>query len=304
MTARTLPGRPAKTTSFTDLIGCGEGLKSASRDVLSAPMTKRRWLSAQAVGLMAMLTVAVGAARADDIAYTGVKGGNFGTVDLNTGVYTTLGSSGQTLAGMAVANATLFATSYHVADSLLFSVNPTNGSLTTIGLTGVNVDDFGSTTAGLYAVDISGNLDAINPTTGAATLIGAIGIGFGSWRSLSTNSSTLYFSNGADLYTLSTSTGAATLVGPTGGPEMGALVFEDGTLYGGQETGTLSIATLSTSTGAATTGSAFTGTGTNQFWALAPNPIPVTNPIPEPATYVLVGLGLAGIGWSQRRRMR
>ena len=278
-------------------------LAPAGRDDRSAPTVKRRWLSAQAFGLMAVLSVAVGAARADDIAYTGVLGGNFGTVDLNTGAFSLLGTSGQTLAGMAVANGTLFASSYHVADSSLFSVNPTNGSLTSIGLTGVNVDDFGSTTSGLYAVDTSGKLQSINPTTGAASLIGAIGISFGSWRSLSTNSSSLYFSNGADLYTLNTSTGAATLIGPTGGPEMGALVFEDATLYGGQETGRLSIATLNTSTGAATTGAAFTGTGTNSFWALAPNPIPVTSPIPEPASYSLFGFGLAVIAWTRRRRM-
>ena len=31
-------------------------------------------------------------AKADDIAYMGVNGGNFGPIDLNTGVFTLLGS--------------------------------------------------------------------------------------------------------------------------------------------------------------------------------------------------------------------
>jgi hypothetical protein len=95
-------------------------------------------------------------------------------------------------------------------------------------------------------------LYSINPSTGAATPIGLTGISLGPWRDLSVNSSTLYYGNGADLYTLNTSTGLATLVGAFGsGAQIGALVTQGGILYGGDE-GNLTIDTVNTTTGAAT----------------------------------------------------
>lgn len=137
--------------------------------------------------------------KADTIAYAGSSSGAFGTIDLNTGAFTLLGNSGQPLAGLAVANGSIFATSYHAANGTLFEVSQTDGSLTTVGsATGILYDDFGSTTTGLYAVGLSGTQDlySIDPTTGAATLIGPTGLGYGPWRALSTNLSTLYFADG------------------------------------------------------------------------------------------------------------
>jgi hypothetical protein len=170
------------------------------------------------IGALAVATIfGAFSVKADDIAYMGVVGGDFGTIDLNTGVFTALGNSGQTLAGMAVENGMLYGSSYHTTGDL-FTINPANGSLTSIGTSNLDYDDFGSTTSGLYAVGTDANLYSINATTGAPTLIGPTGLGLGSWRSLSTNSSTLYFADGADLYTLNTTTGAATLVGDTHSP--------------------------------------------------------------------------------------
>jgi len=175
--------------------------------------------------------------NANSIAYTGSSTSQFGTIDLNTGVFISLGNSGQTLAGLAVAGGSIFGTSYHTANGTLFTVNPANGALTSVGTAaGIDYDDFGSTTSGLYALNFGGTQDlySFNPSTGAATLIGPTGLGYGLWRGLSTNSSTLYFADGANLYALSTSTGPATLVGAFGGSvQMGALLMEAGTLYGG-----------------------------------------------------------------------
>jgi hypothetical protein len=250
----------------------------------------------------------VGAAKADDIAYMGENGGDFGTIDLKTGVFTSTGNSGTTLSGMAVADGNLFGANYHISTGTLYMINPTNGALTSIGNSSINIDDFGSTTTGLYAVGVNANLYSINPTTGAATLIGATGITFGTWRGLSTNASSLYFANGTNLYTLNTSTGAATLVGSMGTEEEGALLLEDGILYGGQDggPGAYDVNTLSASTGAATAGPSLTGPY-NAFYALAPYPLPSSPPppgVPEPGSLTLLGGGLCGLAAVLKIRLR
>jgi hypothetical protein len=192
--------------------------------------------------------------QADNFAYMGTVAGEFGTLNLNTGVYSVLGNSGQTLAGMAVTNGQIFASSYHPTGKL-FTVNPANGTLAPVGNTTAMVyDDFGSTTSGLYAIGTDAALYSINAATGAETYVGPTGLSFGTWRSLSTNSNTLYFANGPNLYTINRNTGAASLVGDMGGPQIGALLEEAGQLYGGTDSPTLKIATLNTGTGLATTG--------------------------------------------------
>ena len=118
----------------------------------------------------------------DNIAYMGTVAGEFGTIDLNTGVFSILGNSGQTLAGMAVTNGLLYASSYHTAGKL-YTVNPTNGSVTLVGnSTSLVYDDFGSTISGLYAIGTNAALYSINSTTGTETFIGPTGLTLGSWR--------------------------------------------------------------------------------------------------------------------------
>lgn len=248
----------------------------------------------------------VPSALADNTAYAGSSSGTFGTMDLSTAVFTLEGNSGQTLAGLAVADGTIFATSYHTASGTLFEVDPATGGLTSIGTAaGVDYDDFGSTTTGLYVVSFGStqNLYSINPTTGAATLIGPTGLGYGSWRGLSTNSSTLYFADGPDLYTLSTTTGTATLVGAFGSSaEMGVLLTEGGVLYGGDDTNN-TVDTINTGTGAATVGPTPSGSFGGSFYGLAPSPVPGATVTPEPATLSLLGMGVSALALI-RRRMR
>jgi hypothetical protein len=109
---------------------------------------------------------------------------------------------------------------------------------------------------------------------------------------MSDNSAALYVTNGSLLYSLSTTTGAATLIGNTGTVGTGGMLTEGGTLYAGVES-PLSVATLDPVTGLATTGPLETG-APSTFWALAADP-PTGTATPEPASTVLLVLGMAGM---------
>ncbi len=235
-------------------------------------------------------------AMADNMAYMAVyPGSDFGTIDLDTGVFTLLGNSGQTLAGLGVINGTLYATSLQGTNpGSLYTVNPANGSLTLVGNSGIAYDQFGSTTQGLFAIGSDGNFYSINPTAGAATLIGPLNISLGGWRNLSCNASALYDTEGANLYTINTTTGVATLVGNMGGPNVAAIVFENGVLYGGQEAPGAHVDILDPNTGVATVGPTLTG-ASNVFGGLAPYPLTA----PPTVGQIFVtnnGTGSAGTG--------
>jgi len=236
-------------------------------------------------------------ATADSTAYVVQQSGLFGTVDLNTGAFSNIGSLGITPAGLGVVNGTLFTANYNNSNETLYSINTANGNLTTIGSSTLSLIDFGSTTTGLYGIGADSNLYSINPTTGTDTLIGSTGISIGD--SLSTNSSELYYSSNHELYTLNTNTGLATLVGNLGGSAIiGAMVFENGVLWGGEATYPSSISTINTTTGALATESSFAGTNT---WGLAPSPIPPAA-VPVPAAAWLFGSALAGfVGFNRRK---
>jgi hypothetical protein len=253
--------------------------------------------------LVGLITIFAGSMNADPIAYAGLGGGNFGTIDLATGAFTQLGTLGQTPAGLGVFDGTLYAESYN-STGTLYSVNPANGALTPIGNSGTFfVGGFGSTLNGLYGVgntagDPSLDLFSIDPSNGTSTDLGPTGIGLGVWRDISTNSSTLYFGDTTNLYSLNLTNGSASLIGPFGGnTEIGALVTMDGILYGGDE-GNLTIDTVDTGTGAATV---IPGSSASDVWGLAPDPLS-TSATPEPATWSLLGVSLAALVLSSSRR--
>jgi hypothetical protein len=101
----------------------------------------------------------------------------------------------------------------------LYKVDPTTGSVTTVGpsgsfITGLAFDPAYST---LYSVDQStGGFYSVNPNTGAATFVGNTGISIPLDLSTDPFSGVLYGGaiNGS-IYTINTGTGAATLVKPS-----------------------------------------------------------------------------------------
>jgi uncharacterized protein (TIGR03437 family) len=186
--------------------------------------------------------------------------------------------------GLAVANGVL----YTEQNGLLYSVNTANASLTLIGgMTGTpNLATLGSTTTALYGVTNNGSdevatLFSINPKTGAITAIGPIGAsaipnGQSFYSRLSVGSSTLYLEFNSNLYTVNTTTGAATQVGTSdsNGYLTSVLLLEYGTYYVGAGSG---IGTINVTTGQIDPHSTIFGAAGSPV-ALAPDPL--TTPIP------------------------
>ena len=124
-------------------------------------------------------------------------------------------------------------------------------------------------------------LFSINPQTGAMTAIGPIGAsaipnGQSYYARLSVGSSTLYMEFNSNLYTINTTTGAATQVGTTdsNGYLTSVLLLEYGTYYVGSGSG---IATINVATGQIDPHSSIFGPGGSPV-GLAPDPLTTATP--------------------------
>lgn len=246
--------------------------------------TRTKWRSL--LVFFVLLTVFRFTAKADDKAYMVNTQSQFGIVDLNTGAFTLLGSMGNippssTPAGLAKLGDTLYTAGY--TGGTLFKVNATSGALTPIGSGSIHYYALGSTTTGLYAINTYVNpsnnatlfnLYSVSPTSGIATLVGPLGptVGPESAWGLSTGSDTLYLGDGAILYSINTTTGAAAAIGSSTSSYETALVYEDGILYAGVNACNPpckeSVWTLSASDGSATL--VASTTNTSNFVGLAP----------------------------------
>src|SRR5215831_9883724 len=187
-----------------------------------------------------LLVLTASAVKAGDAAYFITTGGQFGTIDLNTGANTLLGTSANSpLAGLGEIGGTLYTAVF--SGGTLYTVNPKSGALNSVGNSSIIYWALGSTTTGLYAAGWPAGTNiqqppplffySIDPRTGVATLIGPFGLnpGFYAWC-LSNGSPTLYFADYENLYSIDTNSGKVTAIGGTSGLIVAGLTYENGKL--------------------------------------------------------------------------
>jgi PEP-CTERM motif len=293
------------------------------------------------LALALTLALSTAAANADNLVYVLGDGGQFGTVNLSTGSFTPIGP------GISVGSGGLVQGSGGNLLSLGFngdlnSITPSTGALSVVGATGLgdcslptspcglnSANIIGKVGSNLYATDLANNLYSVNPTTGAATLIGPTGIpGLpfiphapvpgdpdGSFyiydESLFNFNGNLYanFDTGIfdpttftptpliapELYEINTLTGLATAITPTAFG-LGTITNVNGTLYA-FDLPLGSVVTLNLADGSISHVS-----DTDPTAGLVGGATAAASPVPEPASFALVGTGLAAIAAGIRRR--
>jgi hypothetical protein len=286
--------------------------------------------------LIVLLTLALFAAPASArvLAYV-VNGEQFGSVDLATGAFNPIGAgTPQGAAGLVPGQNGFLLTLTFSGD--LDSIDPGTGIVSRIGATGLadcsmptspcgptSASTIGALGGTIYATDFNNDLYTLNPLTGAATLIGATGIpavtfvpdatipGGDTWdafdESLFSAGGNLYATFDTiniepnpftvtpiispDLYQINPLTGHATLIGPTS-LTLGGAVNLNGTIYAFDDMNSQVVA-LSAATGSASFVSNFDP---------AAGVIDGAAAAPEPASIMLVGIGVAAAAFVRRRK--
>jgi len=247
----------------------------------------------------------------------------FGTMDLTTGAFSQIGSViSDPLGGlMPGSNGKLISLS---ESGNLDSVNPVTGAVSVIGATGLG--DLAGVTAEfngtVYATDLYNNFYSVNTTTGVASLIGPTGLPIcpSLISPVEVSDETLFTANGKlyatfdginlmnstlvdppELYQINPVTGVATLVGATA-LGLQAVVQINGTAYGldFDPTGQNTVLSLNLANGNTT----FLNDYASSPVAGGVNAFAVTgaSPTPEPASFALVGIGIALVACRRRRR--
>jgi hypothetical protein len=276
------------------------------------------WLCAALGGLAVPGTAAAGTV------YVAGSNGDFGTIDLNSGTFTPIGTLGplnggaSAIFGMGFIGSTLYGLDNNINGASLYTINTTNAATTLVGpardASGQGYNAVGATTENgtIYGLTFatSGNnlLYTVNKNTAQVKVIGVVSLtgATGSPDGLMAfNSSGTLFtdeiggSEGDLLYSVNPNTAAATFIGPFGfGLQIFAGVFSNGTLYGFDFFG--NIYTINTTNGALTFVASYQNNGLQgaQIDAAA------LAPVPEPATITLLGIGMASMavyGWRRRK---
>ena len=262
------------------------------------------------IGAGTLLSASAAMAGQSIIGYSIASNGDDHLYEINfsTGIATDLGLVGlDDGEGMAMgANGTIYAVGGTVFE--LWDVTTPAGSL--IGPTSefAGIDsgmDMHNSNGMLYVV--SGNLDdtslyTVDPTNGSTTLMGA-GVYFADNLAIS-DTGVAYATDwifNQSTYTVNLATGEATLVGALGfqgSQQAGSDFATDGNLYVLHGSG--EWYTVDTGTGAATLGGVIrdaAGAPLTGFEGLA------MNPVPEPASYAGMAIGIVLLALARRRRV-
>ncbi len=267
--------------------------------------------------LIISLTLFAASASAGPLVYVVTYGGQFGTVDSTTGSFTQIGgTTSDPLGGIVTGpNGSLLGVSY---GGNLDSVNPATGAISVIGATGLGpalataAFATGELNGTVYETDGSNNLYTVNTATGIASRkIGYTGIPqcpsvtnpddigdealFAAAGKLYASFDAFDFVTNAvviapELYQINTSTGAATLVGSTAFG-IDAAVQMNGTVYGFTALNT--VLSLNPADGSSTFLTNYDASALDITGAAA---------TPEPASFGLVAIGIAGALVARRRR--
>lgn len=245
------------------------------------------------------------------------------SINTTTRTATLIGSTGQRkMIGLVVdADSTIYAVSEE-SNSGLWKINGTTGAATLVGRLGFNLQEGDMTinpiTGQMYVSDgIGDKLYTVNKANGAASVVGSYGLNGRDVSGLQFISGTLYALALRDsltdaLLTVNPLTGAATLIGETGtnfgviagmgrDPETGLTYIAGPAASFGNDN---KLYSLNLITGAASLIGNLSGiTYSISGFSVAGEPA-VLNPVPEPATMLLLGCGLIGLAGYGRKRMR
>lgn len=258
-----------------------------------------------AASFAAGLVLTAAAASAASVT-VGTLAGEIATVDTTTGAVTNSFNPG--VGGwfdVAINNG---GTAYGVVSgSTLYSLDLGAQTASNIGSTGAFINGlaFGSG-GGLFGTGGNG-LYSIDTGTGSASLIGAgVGGSFLSSGDIAYAGGTTFYGTSASgcggiggdcLWSIDSATGLGTIIGSTGVNQIYGLGIVGGTLFGLSSAN--DVYSIDTTTGAAEFLTAYTVAGSTGGAAVPPSTVA---PIPVPASLPLLAAGLAGFGFTARRK--
>ena len=250
-------------------------------------------------------------AVASSTVYVAGSGNEFGTLNLTTGAFTSIGTlnlpSGDQIFGMGFgADGNLYGVD-NESDAQLFRINPTNATVTDLGAIGMSAIDATMDASGKMFVlshDANAIFYTLNPPSTATNVVGPTGIsseGLFAVNAAGTQLFTSVVTGGStyDLASVNLTTGVATDIGNTGFFPFNGL-FVGSTLYGFDAFG--KIITLNTTTGAGTQVGTYSLPNGDLIGASA---VLMSQSVPEPSGLVLglVSVVLMGsLGLIRRRR--